>query len=72
MVVDVDLDDGIREGEMVREKDVERYSSDQVLVRVEGSFGRAFSGVGEENFAIGFGAGCEGDVEREVSGEGET
>ena len=57
---------------MVREKDVERYSSDQVLVRVEGSFGRAFSGVGEENFAIGFGAGCEGDVEGEVSGEGET
>lgn len=56
----------------MREEDVECYSSDQVLVGVEGSFGSAFSSVRENDLAIGFGTGSEGDVESKVTGESES
>lgn len=72
LVVDLDRDMGGREGQAVREEDVEGDAGDQVLVRVERGVSGALTGVREGDFALGFRARRERDAEGEVAREGET
>lgn len=73
LVGDGDIyDGGGREGEVVGEEDVEGDAGDEVLVRVQGRFGRAFADVAENDGARSRFARGESDVEGEVSGEGDA
>lgn len=72
LVVDVDLDDGRGEREVMRQQDVESDPRDQVLVRVQRCLGGPLARVREQDLAVRLGAGDERDVEREVARESET